>query len=328
MSVGKRDVSCTNDVRNTAGNAADTERDVSCTRVPVDLAVIRLAGTQNRIITWPQLLETGLSRRAVAHRVATGRLYWVHRGVYLLDPPETAARISLLAAAVIACGPSAVLSHYAAAEVWGLLRPEPRDIDVTVVGRNPGSRTGINLPRPAMLDDRDVRTHSGLRVTAPARVALELATDLDAGRLEELLARARVEHATADADLAATLHRYPDYPGAGILRAALLRAEGPSLTRSQAERRLLDLIRRAELPPPATNVRTGRYEVDFLWRDAQLVVEVDGYAFHRDRAAFERDRRRDAALMAAGLRVMRFTWRQIVDEPLPVVARIAQVLGG
>jgi very-short-patch-repair endonuclease len=70
------------------------------------------------------------------------------------------------------------------------------------------------------------------------------------------------------------------------------------------------------------------YEVDFLWRDAQLVVEVDGYAFHRDRAAFERDRRRDAALMAAGLRVMRFTWRQIVEEPLPVIARIAQVLGG
>jgi len=168
----------------------------------------------------------------------------------------------------------------------------------------------------------------GLRVTAPARVALEVATELDAGRLEELLARARVERLATERDLEAGLQRYPDYPGAAILKAAMERADGPALTRSQAERRLLDLIRRAGLPQPATNVRTGRYEVDFLWRDAQLVVEVDGYAFHRDRAAFERDRRRDAALMAAGMRVMRFTWRQIVEEPLTVVARIAQVLGG
>lgn len=295
--------------------------------MPVDLAVVRLAARQHRIVTWPQLLETGLSRRAVAHRVATGRLYRAHRGVYLLEPPEIAARITLFAAAVAACGRDAVLSHHSAAELWGLLPPALRDVHVTVVGRNPGGRMGIDIHRPSVLHGRDVRTQCGLRVTAPARVALELATHLDTGRFEELLARARVEQSVTDSDLAAALRRYPDYPGTGILRAAIQREEGPALTRSQAEKRLLHLIRHAGLPPPSTNVRTGRYEVDFLWREAQLVVEVDGYAFHRDRAAFERDRRRDAALMAAGMRVMRFTWRQIVAEPLTVVARIAQVLG-
>jgi very-short-patch-repair endonuclease len=321
-------------VHNSAGTAGETHRVAPCTRnrarqrdVPVDLAIVRLAATQHRIITWPQLLEIGLSARAVAHRVATGRLHRVHRGVYLLEPPGTADRITLLAAAVCSCGAGAVLSHYAAAELWGLLSPEPGAIDVTMVRRNPGARPAVSLHRPSMLDERDVRVRQGLRVTAPARVALELATHLDAGRLEELLARTRVECSMTDSDVAATLHRYPAYPGTGILRAAMARDHGPSLTRSSAERRLLDLIRRAGLQPPSTNVRTGRYEVDFLWPDSQLVVEVDGYAFHHDRAAFERDRRKDAALLAAGLRVMRFTWRQIVEEPLTVVARIAQVLG-
>ncbi|HEY6399376.1 MAG TPA: type IV toxin-antitoxin system AbiEi family antitoxin domain-containing protein, partial [Solirubrobacteraceae bacterium] len=283
----------------------------------------------HRVITWQQLQDAGLTRRAVAHRVVQSRLYRIHHGVYLPEPPEMAARMTLLAAAAIACGPDAVLSHHAAAELWGLLPPGPGDIDVTVVGRNPGHRrSGIRVHRASALDPRDIRVRRGLRVTAPARVVLELAAKLDAGGLEDLLARSRVECSVTEADLAATIRRHPEYPGAAILRAATQRDEGPALTRSQAERLFLDLIRRAGLPHPATNVRTGRYEVDFLWRDAQLVVEVDGYAFHRDRAAFERDRRRDAALMAAGMRVMRFTWRQIVEEPLTVVARTAQVLGG
>jgi very-short-patch-repair endonuclease len=280
------------------------------------------------MVTWEELQDAGLSRRAVAHRVAHGRLYRIHRTVYLLEPPETAHRITLLAAAVAVCGPDAILSHRSAAEVWGLRPAHPGDIDVTVVGRNPGNRRqGIRAHRARTLDSMDIRVRQGLRVTAPGRVALELATELDTGRLEQLLARARVELAMRDGDVSATLHRYPRYPGAAILRAAMARSDGPSLTRSQAERRLLDLVRQAGLQAPVTNVRSGGYEVDFLWRDSRLVVEVDGYAFHQDRAAFERDRRKDAALLASGLRVMRFTWRQIVDEPLTVVARIAQILG-
>ena len=100
----------------------------------------------------------------------------------------------------------------------------------------------------------------------------------------------------------------------------------PALTRSEAEERLLALVRAAGLPPTETNSRVGHHEVDFLWRAARLVVEVDGYAFHASRASFERDRLRDAELQAVGLRVMRVTWRQIVDEPLALVSRLAQAL--
>jgi very-short-patch-repair endonuclease len=248
--------------------------------------------------------------------------------VYLLEPPDAAQRITLLAAALAACRPDAFLCGYAAAEHWGLTVPMVGDIDVTVVGRNPGTRrTGIRIHRVRFIDPRDIRIHRGLQVAVPARVALELAAQLAGARLEELLARARVEHSIADREYEAVLGRYPRYPGARTLRAALAIRGGPSLTRSDAERRLLDLIRQADLPRPSTNLRVGRYEVDFVWVGEGLAVEVDGYKFHQDRSAFERDRRRDAALLADGWRVMRFTWRQIVEEPFTVVARIAQVLG-
>ena len=100
----------------------------------------------------------------------------------------------------------------------------------------------------------------------------------------------------------------------------------PALTRSEAEERLLTLIRSAELPAPETNIRIGRHEVDLVWRDQRLIVEVDGFRFHSSRSAFERDRRRDAELGTLGFRVMRVTWRQIVDEPQALIARLATAL--
>jgi very-short-patch-repair endonuclease len=85
-------------------------------------------------------------------------------------------------------------------------------------------------------------------------------------------------------------------------------------------------VRQAGLPAAETNVRLGAYEVDFLWRERRLVVEVDGYAFHSSRAAFERDRLRDAELQAQGLRVMRVTWRQIAHRPDEAIQRVLRAL--
>jgi very-short-patch-repair endonuclease len=102
--------------------------------------------------------------------------------------------------------------------------------------------------------------------------------------------------------------------------------DAPSMTRSEAERCLLRLLARARLPRPHTNVRLGAYEVDAHWPAQRLVVEVDGYAFHSGRAAFERDRLRDMHLQLAGLRVMRVTWRQLVEEPEALAARLGVAL--
>ena len=93
------------------------------------------------------------------------------------------------------------------------------------------------------------------------------------------------------------------------------------------DRRFLDLARKGRLPPPEANVRIGRYEIDFLWREARLAVEVDGFRFHSSQPAFERDRLRDAELLAQGYRVMRVTWRQMTREPEAVLVRLARLLG-
>jgi len=98
------------------------------------------------------------------------------------------------------------------------------------------------------------------------------------------------------------------------------------MTRSGAEERFLDLVRRGRLPQPETNVVVRGHEVDFLWRAERLVVEVDGFAFHASRRSFESDRRRDAELAAAGWRVVRVTWRQVVDEPHATLVCVAQAL--
>jgi very-short-patch-repair endonuclease len=85
-------------------------------------------------------------------------------------------------------------------------------------------------------------------------------------------------------------------------------------------------VKRAGLEQPLSNHHLHGHLVDFVWLEQRLIVEVDGYDTHRDRAAFERDRRRDQILTAAGYRVIRITWRQLTQEPLAVIARIAQAL--
>ena len=118
-----------------------------------------------------------------------------------------------------------------------------------------------------------------------------------------------------------TLDSLPAY-----VRGLLDSEADPAYTRSDGERRLLRLVREARLPPPVANVPLCGYKVDLLWPAQRLVVEVDGYPFHGHRAAFERDRRKDQALVAAGYRVIRVTGRQLRHEPYAVIARIAQAL--
>ncbi len=115
-------------------------------------------------------------------------------------------------------------------------------------------------------------------------------------------------------------------PALPVLRRVSTSDPGAALTRSEAERRLLRLIVAAELPAPEVNVRVAGLEVDFLWRPERLVVEVDGYRFHDGRPRWERDRHRDQRLLAAGFRVLRVSWRQLVQTPVAVAVRIGQAL--
>jgi very-short-patch-repair endonuclease len=277
--------------------------------------VAELASRQHGVVTARQLAQCGLDKDTVARRVGAGWLTRLHRGVYLVG--SLPAQFSAEMAAVLACGTRALLSHHSAAAVWGFRPAHEGDPHVTVQGRDvrPGR---INVHRTT--EPLTAALRHRLPLTTPARTLLDLAALLPQRDLDRAVEQAQILR-LADR---ATLLRCPSRRGIRALHQSL--EHEPQLTRSEAEHRLLALIRAASLPPPRTNVRIHGHEVDLIWPRQRLIVEVDGFAFHSSRTAFERDRRRDAELQARGYRVVRLTWRQIVREPEAVVARVATLL--
>jgi len=284
-------------------------------------AIIAIASRQHAVVSLDQLVAASVSRDEVRHRVKQGWLRREHRGVYLVGPLESPHSRAM--AAVLAYGDGALLSHYPAAVLWGLRPPPAHTMHVTVGGRGVRSRNGIQA-HTAHLDPGDATRKHGIPVTSPARTLLDLATTVSDKDLDRTVNEARVHHLVSDLSLNEQFSRYPRHRGTQALKQAM-RTE-PALTKSEAERRTLELIRAARLPTPETNVKLAGHEVDFLWREQRLVVEVDGYAFHSSRRSFERDRRKDRELTAAGYRVIRVTWRQLTDEPTAVAAALAAAL--
>lgn len=294
-------------------------------REPTDRIIARIAAGQHGVVTRRQLARGGIGPGAIEHRAATGRLHRVHRGVYLVGHP-TPAPHALDMAAVLACGHGGVRSHKSAGSAWSLLAHPDALVDVTIAGNRARRRPGIRVHRSRTLAPVDVRVRDGIPTTAPARTLLDLAETLSLRRLERALDEAIVRRLTRHAELVALIERSRGRRGAAPLRSLIDRQRGPALTRSEAEERLLELVRKAGLPAPRVNARVGAHEVDFLWPAERLIVEVDGYAFHSSRTAFERDRLRDAELQAAGFRVMRVTWRQLAAEPEALLVRLAWAL--
>jgi very-short-patch-repair endonuclease len=291
---------------------------------PREQRIAELAARQRGLVTRKQLLEIGLTPEAIDHWMRSARLHRLYRGVYLLGHAGVTEGARELGA-VLACGADAVISHRSAAWLWRLLPAAKGDVEVTVAGRDCRSRPGIQVHRIRHLDRRDIRKLGGIPIASPARTILDIASLVSPRDLEQALAEAYARRLARRSELASLLARRSSRPGTRALRA-LLEDGTPALTRSQAEDRLLGLIRAAELPAPQTNIRIGRHEVDFVWRDQRLIVEVDGFRFHSSRSAFESDRRRDAELSSQGFRVIRITWRQIVDRPEALIARLATAL--
>ncbi len=285
-------------------------------------AVLALAGRQHGAISWSQLARLSLSAGWVRRRVALGWLRRLHRGVYLVGPLEV--QHSRAMAATLAGGPDALLSHHPAAFLCGFCPPSQGPMEIILPGRETRDRSGIRTHTVAHLHPADATREQGIPVTSPARTLLDLATVLNARDLDRATEAAQVQRRVTPHSLAEQFSRYPRHRGTAALRRSI--RTDPAFTRSEAEQRLLDLMRAACLPTPEANARLCGYEVDFLWRDRKLVVEVDGYAFHSSRSSFERDRRRDRNLQAKGYHVIRVTWRQLIGEPEAVIAALAAAL--
>jgi hypothetical protein len=297
----------------------------------VDHAVGDLATRQYGVVAQRQLLDLGLGRGAIARRARGGRLRRVHPGVYAVGHgalrPEGHAM-----AAVLACGPGAVLSHRSAAQLWGLRPHRGTHAEVSVPRAAARQLPGIRVHRRARLRPGEVTVVDGVPCTSLALTLLDLAAVIDRRGVERACDQAEVLELFDLRAVRDVLGRRAGQRGAGVLRAVLAEhAIGTTPTWSALEERFLGVCRRAGLPHPEVNawlvLDGSAHRVDFLWRAARLVVETDGRRVHRTRAAVERDRARDVALFAAGYATVRCTWRQVTQEPGTIVRAVRARLG-
>jgi len=230
-------------------------------------------------------------------------------------------------AAVLACGQSGLLSHQSAAAIWGLRPSFNGDVHVTVIGKETGRRRpGIKVHRVSDLDPRDIRRYQGIPIASPARAILEIAPDLTDRQLERALDEALIKRLITHAAINAVLAAYPRYRGVARLRGLADPGRPTTETRSDGEEALLAALRRANIRAPEVNGRVGKYIADFVWRKEMVIVELDGYHYHRGRAAFERDHERDAEHLRLGYLVIRVTGRQLARELEALLVQIATAL--
>lgn len=271
-----------------------------------------------------QLTALGFSEGSVEKAVAAGRLHRVHRGVYAVGHTDLSLHGRCLAA-VLASGPRALLSHYSAAWLWDLLPTQPVPVHVTApIPR--GRRQPIRIHYARNLTDRDRDLREGIPATAVPRTLLDLAAALRPGRLDRLLQRAE-ELALFDlGPVESVLDRNRGHRGAARLRRALVLYRPPPFTRSQLERRFLDLLAGAGLPLPTTGHNEAGYELDVYWPELRFAVELDVYETHGTRKSFEDDRLRQEDLKLAGIELTRVTGRRLEREPDKVFGRVARLL--
>jgi very-short-patch-repair endonuclease len=284
-----------------------------------------LAERQYGIVAKRQLKAIGIGEGAMKHRLRLGRLRSIHRGVYAVGHGPISMRGRWLAA-VLACGDGALLSNRSAAVLWGLTGTHRGPVHVSSPsGRS--SRLGIAFHR-CRIGEEERAVHAGIPVTSVARTLVDLAEAFDEirlGRTFEEAARLRLLDVDA---VRLSCARAKGRRGIGNLRRLIEEARAPSYPRSPLENRFIEFYREhlSDLPEPHTNVSILDREVDACWPQGRLVIEMDSWEFHSHRAAFERDRSRDAAMQAAGYRVIRLTHRRLEAEPNAVATQLRKML--
>lgn len=288
---------------------------------PARLAQL-IDGQHGVVAVW-QMEECGFSRWAVQRSVAAQEFQRVHRGV--VTPVGQQLRFSgHCMAAVLACGLDGLVSHHAAMAVYDL-RPKPQAvIDVTAPGKR--RHTGIRCHVSAVPAGERTRI-DGIPVTTLERTFLDYAEQATPRQLRRALEEAERRQILDRRKLRAVMDDHPGRRGLRPLAHAITNlTDDPQWTQSPLEELFLELIRAANLPLPRSNILVHGELVDFAWPQQRLIVEIDSYAFHSNREAFESDRRRDAQLQKRGWRVLRFTDRRLHEEPEAVLAEVRGAL--
>ncbi len=289
--------------------------------------VARLAELQHGHVHLEQLRAAGIKRGALSRWVRSGMMHPALPAVYLVGRPHADVLGRMMAAALHFRGDGLVAGR-AALQLWGLLdttqqleRANP--IEVLLAGGSGGACRGLKVHRTGVVDRQDVRSRQGIPVVSPALALLHAAGGASDYELEAILSAALRGKLVRRSQVLDVISRNRRAKGRALLRSLVDAGDAPHDTRSGYERKLLDLLKQAELPLPVTNVRVAGMLVDAFWPEFKLVVEFDGWRYHGRRDGFEADRVRDQRLTAVGHQVMRVTARQIDNHPYALVARVA-----
>jgi len=290
-----------------------------------DRGIAALARQQHGRVAHDQLLALGLGPKAIRYRIVRSRLHVVHAGVYAVghDAPTQRGRWM---AAVLAGGRGAALSYSAAGALWGI-RPTAASLIEVTTPRARRPRRGIRFHRASLPPD-EVTTVDGIPVTTVPRTLFDLAAVLRPRQLERALNEAEVLRLWDELSLMDLLRRYRRRRGNRTVRAVLgAREAGATITRSELEVRFLEFVDHAGLPRPGTNQEVEGFEVDCVWPEARVAVELDARSTHATLAAFERDRERDRVLVATGWHPVRVTWRQLEFTADRLAADLRRLVG-
>jgi hypothetical protein len=287
-------------------------------------ALAELAAQQHGRVAHRQLRAIGFSSSAIHRRVLAAQLLPVHLGVYAVGHRTRTAEAAWTGA-VLAAGPGALLSHRSAAAAWDLRRTSSGVVEVTVCSRSRRRLEGVTVHQTRRFHPEDVARVNEIPATSIARTLLDLAEALSPRQLIKAVEQAERLGLFDLRAIEGLLRRSSGRRGAKPLRAAIERVNGePPRANSDWERDFLDFCEDHDIPRPELNAIVEGYEVDALWRDRKLIVELDSWGHHRGRTAFENDRRKDGVLQLAGYIVLRITWRRFEDEPEEVARLLTQ----
>jgi very-short-patch-repair endonuclease/predicted transcriptional regulator of viral defense system len=287
-------------------------------------AVAELAARQHGLVTHRQLLQLGFSSGKIGRSSRAARLHRVHRGVYSVGHAVVSDRARCLAA-VMTSGRGAVVSHNAAAWLWGLVPACPKTIDVTVP-RNGDQRAGIALHHSSTLVPEEHGKFGPIPATALPRTLLDLAATTSPRFAWSAIDRAERRNLLDLTRIDAMLTRRRGHRGAERLRKALEIYREPGFYRARSERLLRRLVRKQGLRQPRINTWVDRFEIDAYWEEERFAVEVDGWEAHRTRKAFEDDRLRREEMKLAGIDVVPVSARRIEQRPDEVGRHLALLL--
>jgi very-short-patch-repair endonuclease len=294
-----------------------------------DEALADLARRQHGIVSRAQLLGFGMSARAIEGRLQRRILHRIHSGVYKVGYRRI-NRKGRWMAAVLASGPGACLSHRSAARLWGLMPPGDEWVEVTCGRGHRARRHGIVGREAPMLDDERAVVDE-IPVTSPFRTVFDLAAVLDMRGLERAWHEAEVRGLRDRVSLPMLMERYPGRRGSRNLRVLLEDPEPVGFTRNDFEEAFVALVDAHGLRRPRMNadlaMRGRFFQIDALWEEERVAVELDSRSVHGTNKNFESDKQRDRILLAEGWRTMRVTWRQLQGEPDEVAADLKKALG-